>query len=412
MSNPQESLKTIKSVLNDPKAFRGGKPLWKTPNEIHGYLQSKGFRLTNAQAMGPKGLPNGQQLIWEGPNNVIVKVKTRGYGEFPPQRVGVATMSIEATDGLGTQWENALYKVDSQGNVLAKSITSANETVKPLPPDHPARLEARKLGKPEPTHGVLNPKTNELRPITKFELIEGGANPKPLNKQAWADATHMNLPKEFDPAGADDLAKGFGKKPPPVPPTSPPSPASPAVRRLKAAKEAFKSGIKGAFSAENLASMIPEVILAFADRAAIKSAMRNIQIKFIKEGFARGVAAGVMGWNEEEVHSNLLNKVTHFRVQGMGDAAGNLKLPYILQLAENSENYAVIIGYQFAYFGKTNEWKGQLRAKGFAALEQHGYGYYFRQPPEVLFTYEFLDRLAWVLRPTSDPIIEPAIQFK
>ena len=35
--------------------------------------------------------------------------------------------------------------------------------------------------------------------------------------------------------------------------------------RLNAAKEAFKSGVKGAFSAANLASMIPDVVLAIAD---------------------------------------------------------------------------------------------------------------------------------------------------
>jgi hypothetical protein len=272
-------------------------------------------------------------------------------------------------------------------------------------------VEARKLGKPEPRHGVLNPKTNELRPITKFEMIEGGANTKPLNKQAWADASHMNLPKDFDPAGADDLAKQFGKKPPPVPPAGPP-PASAAGRRLRAAKEAFKAGIKGAFSAANLASMIPEVVLGIADRVAVRDAMRNIQTKFLKEGFAKGVAAGVMGWKEEEVHSNLLNQVTHGRVRGMGDAAGKLKLPYILQLAENSENYAVIIGYQYAYFTKTNEWKGQVRDKGYSMLKQHGYGHYFREPYDAFYTYEFIDRLAWVIAPTTDPIIGPAIQFK
>jgi hypothetical protein len=68
-------------------------------------------------------------------------------------------------------------------------------------------------------------------------VIQGGggeANPKPVNKQAWADASHMNLPKEFNPAGADELAGRIGKPPsgsggpkgspprptPPTPPTT------------------------------------------------------------------------------------------------------------------------------------------------------------------------------------------------
>src|SRR5262245_32230438 len=138
MSDYQDSLNTIQTVVGDPAAFQGGKPQWKTTEEMDRYLTAKGFKLTDAQTMGPKGKADGQQLIYEGPNNVIVKVKTRGYSDGgPPQRVGVATMSIEATDGKGTGWDNVLFKVDSKGKVLAKSITAANEEVVRLPPDHP-----------------------------------------------------------------------------------------------------------------------------------------------------------------------------------------------------------------------------------------------------------------------------------
>jgi hypothetical protein len=30
-------------------------------------------------------------------------------------------------------------------------------------------------------------------------------------------------------------------------------------------------------------------------------------------------------------------------------------------------------------------------------------------PPRYLFTYDFINNLAWVLRPTTDPIVEAAI---
>src|SRR5690242_13072833 len=81
MPGYQDSLNTIQTIVGDPAAFRGGKPQWKTVEEMDRFLTGKGFRLTDAQAMGPKGKPDGQQLIYDGPNNVIVKVKTRGYSD-------------------------------------------------------------------------------------------------------------------------------------------------------------------------------------------------------------------------------------------------------------------------------------------------------------------------------------------
>jgi len=213
----QDSLSTIQTIVGDPATFRGGKPQWKSVDEMDRFLTGKGFRLSAAEPMGPKGKTDGQQLIYEGPNNVIVKVKTRGYNDNgPPQRVGVATMSIEATDGKGTGWDNVLFKVDSNGKVLAKSITANNEEVVRLPADHKARVPAREAKQPEPEWGVRNPRDGSVRPFSKFEVIEGGANPTPVNKQAWADASHMNLPEDFDPTGADKLAAkvGSGPKPP------------------------------------------------------------------------------------------------------------------------------------------------------------------------------------------------------
>jgi hypothetical protein len=94
--------------------------------------------------------------------------------------------------------------------------------------------------------------------------------------------------------------------------------------RLNTAKFALKEGLKGAFSPEGIASMIPDIVLAIADRVAAKEAIKNIQTKFLKEGFGKGVAAGSMGWIDEEVQLNLKNRITPFRVQGMEDPAGFL----------------------------------------------------------------------------------------
>jgi hypothetical protein len=144
-----------------------------------------------------------------------------------------------------------------------------------------------------------------------------------------------------------------------------------------------------------------------ADRVAAWETIRTIQIKFVKEGFAKGVAAGAVGWSEEEVGSNLKNRVTPFRVQGLGDPAGYLTISYILQLAEEYENYAVDLGYQFGS-SKTLKWKKDMLAKGFTVLAK--YGYHFGEDPHVFFEYDFIEKLAWVIRSTTNPIVEEAIE--
>jgi hypothetical protein len=86
-----------------------------------------------------------------------------------------------------------------------------------------------------------------------------------------------------------------------------------------------KAGFKEAFRPGNIAAIaIPEAILRFADVAAAREAIRTIQIKFTKEGYAKGVAAGVAGWSYMEVSSNLKNRVTPFRLKGLEDPGGLL----------------------------------------------------------------------------------------
>jgi len=196
---------------------------------------------------------------------------------------------------------------------------------------------------------------------------------------------------------------------PPPPPEVPPAPAGPIAREgfWSGAKAGFKAGLKDAFKAENIAAMIPDLVLLLADRVAAREAFKNIQVKFTKEGFAKGVAAGVMGWSEEEVASTLMNRITPFRVQGLEDPAGILSRTTILQVAEAQENYAVAIGFQFSS-AKDLNWKREMVAKGSKIL--HQYGYYFGTDPQALFEYEFIDKLAWTLRATTDSIVEPAIR--
>ncbi len=196
--------------------------------------------------------------------------------------------------------------------------------------------------------------------------------------------------------------------PPPTPSVRPPRIDS--FGRMRTLGNAFAEGIKGAFSAENIAALIPDMILMLADKAATRAAVRRIQIKFIKEGFAKGVAAGVMGWTMEEVESTLLNRVTAFRVQDLGDPAGTLDRPYILKLAEAYENYAVEVGYTFSS-SRLQSWKSAMLRKGFPLLKRYGYDFKFGDNAEALFQYELLDKLAWVLTPTTNAIIEPAIRF-
>src|SRR2546421_224678 len=112
MADYQLSLDTIQKLLQDPLAFSAGKPQFKSVPEMNAYLRGKGFRLTDNTAFGPQD-PDARQLIYQGPNNVIVKIKTCGYQQGP--RMGRATLSVEATDGKGTGWDNTLFKADGNG---------------------------------------------------------------------------------------------------------------------------------------------------------------------------------------------------------------------------------------------------------------------------------------------------------
>jgi hypothetical protein len=285
--------------------------------------------------------------------------------------------------------------------------------------------QLRQLRDAATKHGLSIPDANVVAQIKASAQARGVQNPVFLtgDKKAIA-AMRRNgvMAVKFKPSST--YAGATTRPAPAVPPAAPAAPPAtpssvPAVTRSAQAaeflkrqwgniKDGLKHGVKGAFSAANLASMVPDVILFFADRAAVKDAIKNIQLKFLKEGFAKGVAAGIMVWTEDEVQLNLLHRVTDYRVKGMGDAAGKLKLPNILRLAEETENYAVYVGYHFSY-AKSNEWKEKMRAKGLAVLVK--YNYAIPKDPRLFFEYEFIDKLAHMLRPATNEILEPHIKF-
>ena len=172
----------------------------------------------------------------------------------------------------------------------------------------------------------------------------------------------------------------------------------------KAVGNNFLEGMKYALNPEAIAAEVPFVVLHFADRAAARDAILNITVKFLKEGFRKGVAAGIARWTEEEVALNLFNRVTEFRIQGLGDPGGYLNQTFIFNLAQYKENYAVVVGYNYAG-SKSSDWKWKLYNEGVDTLKQQGY--FFATDQE--YYDRFIDSLAYVLRGTIDPIADYSI---
>ncbi len=215
--------------------------------------------------------------------------------------------------------------------------------------------------------------------------------------------------KDLPPEVADELPP-IAEDMPPVRPEVPMPKPGPGSGRIfmDAAKAGFKAGIKSLWSADTIVGVAATLLLAYADKAATADAIRRIQIKFIKEGFAKGVAAGVLGWTEEEVALNAMNRVTDFRVHGLGDAAGNLRLDHMLKIAEAYENYAVGVGYYFAR-SRAMSWQEDMRVLGFNRLKRLGYTNLLRTTDDM-FEYRFLATYAWAWRDATDAIVGPAIR--
>jgi hypothetical protein len=202
----QLSLRRLGGYLQDAHAFQNGKPVFKTIQEFDQYWRKQqGFKLLRNDKFGYQGLKfQGRQLIYLGPDNTIVKVKTAGYTDGPRQ--GVATMSLEATNGKGVGWEHTLFKVDANGKMVAKNLHVDGEILR-LPVDHPGRQQ-----NPPLEFGFLpagQPPKNDkggynIKGLTGLEFVQGGEGPAP-NQQAWADRGHLDLPSGFNGAGVESI---------------------------------------------------------------------------------------------------------------------------------------------------------------------------------------------------------------
>jgi hypothetical protein len=248
MANYKPALDLIKSLLEDPAAFRAGTPVFGSVTELHDYLTAKGFNLPdgNNTAYGPPDDPDARQLVYNGPNNIIIKLKTAGYASGP--RRGRATMSIEVADGRGSAWENTLFKVDANGKIIAKNVIDADATL--------VRLPTGEWG--------VQRASGEVQKIVKFEVILGGKGP-PFNKQAWADRGHLDLPARFNRAGAATVGKASG-------PT-----AGPAVQVLPGANLAQQSRLRGIVGNQAAMALLGQLLGSAIQGIGDLGIQRNIQ---------------------------------------------------------------------------------------------------------------------------------------
>jgi hypothetical protein len=348
-----------------------------------------------------RGIPELQQISGRIVDLEGRRVMAAKYGMPKPKP------PMEAHQG-GMPKPKSPMEAHQGGMPKPKSPMEAHQGGMPKPK---SPMEAHQGGMPKPKSPMEAHQGGMPKPEPPMEAHQGGM-PKP---ESPMEAHKGGMPKPKSPMEAHQGGMPKPEAPVEAPegvilpkPTAALEPKVGFRARLSAAKGSFGAGLKAAFSAENIAAAIPEIVLAIADRVAARDAIRRIETKFAKEGFAKGVAAGVTGWTEEEVSSNLKNRVTAFRVQGLEDPAGFLTTAYILQLAEAYENYAVDLGYRFSS-SKTLKWKADMRDKGFAALAKYGYQF-ARDPKVLLFEYDFIEKLAWVLRPTTNPIIDGAIE--
>jgi len=314
---------------------------------------------------------------------------------------------------IGEQWADAV--VDKTGTKLRWQAAGIQPKDLPIASDVKVQM-ARSPGQNVKLYTVERMANNQAA-ITKTYGIEFSKKSRQISMTG--DKVPYN-PEALgvEPSSAPKSAPVVEEvAPPELPP--PVAPEVPIVRPpsvgagrlvLDSVKAGLKEGWKGIWSAETLVGIAAELFIAYADKVAAKTAIRNIQISFIKDGFAKGLAAGVMGWTEDEVAGEAMNRVTEFRLEGMADAAGHLKLDYMYKLATAYENYAVGVGYYWAY-QKPLGWKKDVREKGLAYLKRTGYDNW-GPDEDVLYHYEFLAKLAWALRQQSDEFVEAHIRVR
>lgn len=144
--------------------------------DLHDFLVSEGFRLTTVSEWGPAG---GKQLFYER-GNICCRIKTMGDKAGP--RAGKPHISFGINDGMGTRWWNDLAKVDADGKLTFKALTT------------PQRFS--------PTETITDPANPTPQ---RFIGIQGGLDPRDPAAvgDAWANNCHFNMPDGFDWAGLE-----------------------------------------------------------------------------------------------------------------------------------------------------------------------------------------------------------------
>jgi hypothetical protein len=269
MADYRASLNTISALLNNPAAFQGGRPRFQSVAELDTFLRANGFSLPagNNTKYGPSADPDARQLVYLGPNNVLVKVKTAGYESG--QRKGRATLSIEVTDGKGSLWEHTLFKVDADGKIIAKNVIDMDQPV--------VRTSTGDWG--------VRRANGKVEPIVKWEVIQGG-RAAPFNRQGWADRGHLDLPSSFDKAGAAQIG---------LPEAARHAMAAPVRNRLSASRLGWGNRVRFIGGNQDAMSMLGEMLGQLIQSLGDIGIRRNVQqkladthAKYIEQALARG----------------------------------------------------------------------------------------------------------------------------
>jgi hypothetical protein len=356
------------------------------------------------------------QEILNTPDANLRAAQLRQIQDFKMQIQQPSTMA-ERTAAIGNDYANVTVKgtqrkldapdyADVTVDETQLKMQAAGIEVKDLPVVSDVKVQMARTPNQKVKFFSVERMAKNKGAIAKSYGIEFSDKTRFLGKELGDRVPYNPKALGVEPAAAPKSVP-VEEVPPPVAPEVPTVRPSGGGTRIFW-EEAKTSALDGLLSAETLVGIAATVFLAYADKVAAETAIERIQIFFLKEGFAKGLAAGVMSWTEDEVKSEALNRVTNFRVQGMADAAGHLTMGYILKLAETCENYAVAVGYFWAY-RRPNEWKIDMVKRGMAYLKQTGYDNW-GSDEDVLFHYEFLAKLAWALRKQSDEIVGPRIR--
>jgi hypothetical protein len=162
MSEVKQNAPALMSQLVDQAS---GQAPFNDLKSVIAVLHREGFSRTGEESFGP---PGGRQLFY---TNCLVQVRIKTRGDARGPRANQPHLSVSVTDGVGTRWFNDVAKLNAQGQLAAKSFTSA-ERFRPIDHDN-------------------NPQ--------RFVMIQGGQAARQDEGvfDEWAARTHFNFPPGF-----------------------------------------------------------------------------------------------------------------------------------------------------------------------------------------------------------------------